>query len=86
MSERETTASFMAGRAEWLDVFVVRNPDGTEEVVLRLDGTYAASVLDGMAMAEYFASWLYGALLEDGVPADELAALAARAKGRGGAR
>jgi hypothetical protein len=57
-------------RTEWLSVGVLTHPQGGEEIVLRLDGTYAAGL--GKEMAEHWRRELLEALEADGFPLEEL--------------
>lgn len=51
--------AFMEGRKAWFSVRAIDNPDGSWEVLLRIDGTYCSTdARTKQEMVEYFERWL----------------------------
>jgi hypothetical protein len=55
----ETAADFLAARRDWFRVEAVDYPNGSWDVMLRIDGTYRSEALvTRQEMIDYFTRWI----------------------------
>ena len=67
-TDTETLEGFFASRAAWLRVETPDRPDGSWDIMLRIDGSYLGELIGTrQEMVDYFRRWLQLMLLQAGL-------------------